>query len=186
MAALKSLADLFINELKDIYDAERQLTKALPKMAKNASNEQLQEAFQSHLEETQGQIERLEEVFKMIERPVRGKKCKAMVGLTEEGKELMDENAEPEVLDAGLICAAQKVEHYEIAAYGTLIEWARVLGYDSAVGLLEQTLQQEKAADEKLTSIASELNHRAEGEEGEAGEEEHTEEHQIVAGEQQE
>lgn len=159
--SLNTLEDLFLDELKDIYNAEKQLTKALPKMAKNAESAELREAFENHLEETKGQIERLEEVFKFLNKTARGKKCKAMEGLTEEGKELMEEDADEAVMDAALICAAQKVEHYEIATYGTLVAWARILGYEDAVGLLEETLEQEKAADEKLTEISSELNYAA-------------------------
>lgn len=167
--SLQTLEDLFLDELKDIYDAEKQLTKALPKMAKAAESDELREAFENHLEETKGQIERLEEVFKLINKTPRGKKCKAMAGLTEEGKELMEEDAEESVLDAGLICAAQKVEHYEIATYGTLIAWSRTLGYDDAIALLEETLEQEKAADEKLSEIAGELNFEAkEGQEAQS------------------
>lgn len=159
--SLNKLEDLFLDELKDIYNAEKQLTKALPKMAKNAESSALRDAFESHLEETKGQIERLEKVFKLLNKTARGKKCKAMEGLTEEGKELMEEDADDAVMDAALICAAQKVEHYEIATYGTLVTWARTLGYDDAVNLLEETLEQEIAADEKLTEIASAINYEA-------------------------
>jgi len=157
---LDNLEDLFLDELKDIYNAEKQLTKALPKMAKAASTEDLQEAFTSHLEETKGQIERLEKVFEVIGKPARGKTCKAMEGLVEEGSELMEEDGEPPVLDAGLICAAQKVEHYEIAAYGTLVTWAEILGYKKAIPLLEANLGEEKAADEKLTNWPAALTSR--------------------------
>lgn len=162
--SLEDLADLFLDELKDTYNAEKQLTKALPKMAKAAASEELRDAFESHLEETEGQIERLEKVFKIVGKAARGKTCKAMEGLVEEGADLMAEDAEPPVLDAGLICAAQKVEHYEIAAYGTLVTWAGILGYDKAVPLLEATLAEEKAADEKLTELAAEINFEAEPE----------------------
>jgi len=147
---MSALRETFLNELADLYDAEKQLLKALPKMAKAASEEDLKEAFESHLEETQGHIERLEQVFDIFEQPAKGKKCKAMQGLVEEADELIKENEG----DAALICAAQKVEHYEIASYGSLVAWARVLGEEQAAELLEETLDEEKAADEKLTSIA--------------------------------
>jgi len=162
--ALRTLEDLFLDELKDIFDAEKQLLKALPKMAKAASSDDLREAFENHLGETEGQVERLERVFDSLQKPARGKKCEAMEGLIKEGAELMEEDAAPTVLDAGLICAAQKVEHYEMAGYGTLVTWARILGYDDAVTLLEETLGEEKAADEKLTEVASELNYEADAE----------------------
>ena len=163
--SLDSLADLFLDELKDIYNAEKQLTKALPKMAKNATSEELQEALTMHLEETEGQIENLEKVFEALGKPARGKTCKAMEGLIEEGKELMEEDAEPSTMDAALIAAGQKVEHYEIATYGTLITWAKVLGYEaSVIDLLKQNLDQEKQADKKLSTIAESINHEAEAE----------------------
>jgi ferritin-like metal-binding protein YciE len=164
---MNTLEDLFLDELKDIYDAEKRITKALPKMAKSASTEDLREAFESHLEETEQHVQRLEQIFKLLEKPVRGKKCEAMEGLIEEGKELMEEDADEAVLDAGLICAAQKVEHYEIASYGTLVTWSKILGYSRATKLLEETLAEEKAADEKLTAVAGEINFEAEGEEAE-------------------
>ncbi|MGC4002259.1 MAG: ferritin-like domain-containing protein [Pirellulales bacterium] len=160
--SLESLADLFLDELKDLYHAEKQLTKALPKMAKNASSEELSQAFTDHLAETETQIERLESVFKLIDEPAKTKVCKAMKGLIEEGKELMEEDAEPSTLDAGLICGAQKVEHYEISGYGTLITWAGILGYDKkVVALLKESLAEEKAADVKLSKIAGSINHEA-------------------------
>lgn len=162
---LNTLDDLFLDQLKDVLDAEKRITKALPKMAKAADNDDLREAFESHLEETREQVERLEKVFKLLEKPARGKKCLAMEGLIEEGKELMEEDASPAVADAGLICAAQKVEHYEIAAYGTLVTWAKILGYEKVAGLLEKTLDEEKATDEKLNGIAQEINFEAESEE---------------------
>jgi ferritin-like metal-binding protein YciE len=165
--SMMTLDDLFLNELKDVYDAEKRITKALPKMAKAAETEELREAFEAHLEETRGQIERLERVFKMLDKPARAKKCAAMEGIIEEGKELMEEDAEPAVADAGLICAAQKVEHYEIAAYGTLVTWAKILGQDKIARLLEETLEEEKATDEKLTEIAGEINYEATDEEEE-------------------
>ena len=152
--SLDSLEKLFLEELKDIYNAEKQLTRALPRMAKAAESPQLQQAFTSHLKETEGQIQRLERVFKELGQAARGKKCKAMEGLIEEGKELMEEESEPQVLDAALIGAAQKVEHYEIAAYGCLSTYAELLGYSESAQLLRQNLQEEEAADKKLNALA--------------------------------
>ena len=157
--ALNSMQDLFVSQLKDVYSAETQLTKALPKMAKAASHPALAAAFEEHLEETRGQIDRLDEIFEMLDEKPRGKTCKAMQGLIEEGKETMDEDGEDAVIDAALIADAQRVEHYEISAYGTLKTLAALLGHDDAVALLEETLEEEKACDEKLTAIAeSEVN----------------------------
>jgi ferritin-like metal-binding protein YciE len=151
----KGFKDLFELELKDLYSAEKQLTKALPKMAKAATNDDLQQAFESHLEETEGQIERLEKIFKQLDiLYTRVEKCKAMEGLIEEGKEIMEEGLEPEVLDAALICAAQKVEHYEIAGYGCARTFARRLGHQEVAELLQETLDEEGSADKKLTEIA--------------------------------
>jgi ferritin-like metal-binding protein YciE len=152
---IKSFEDLFHHELKDIYSAEKQLTKALPKMAKAATNEELKQAFENHLQETEGQVERLEKIFAELDIPTtRVQKCKAMEGLIEEGKEIMEEDMEPELLDAALICAAQRVEHYEIAAYGCARTFAQRLGYDDVVELLQATLDEEGNADKKLTEIA--------------------------------
>ena len=159
--AAKNMQDLLIEELRDIYHAEKQLTRALPKMARAASNEQLKQAFTQHLEETQGQIERLEQVFEKLDTRTRGKHCHAMEGLIEEGKEVMEEPIEPEVLDAALIAAAQKVEHYEIAGYGTLIAMAKHLSMKDAAKLLAETLEEEKSADEKLTAIAEQGGNQA-------------------------
>lgn len=161
MAKLKTLEDFFIESLKDLYSAEKQITKALPKMAKAASSEELKDAFESHLEETENQITRLEKIGRSEGKALTGKKCAAMEGLLEEGKELMEEDAAPEVLDVALIAAAQKVEHYEIAAYGCAVTYARLLGKDDVVDLLQETLEEEAAADEKLTAIADELNPEA-------------------------
>jgi ferritin-like metal-binding protein YciE len=152
--SLDSLEKLFLEELKDIYNAEKQLTKALPRMAKAAESPELQQAFTNHLRETEGQIQRLERVFQELGQAARGKKCKAMEGLIEEGKELMEEESEPQVLDAALIGAAQKVEHYEIAAYGCLSTYAQLLGHSDAAQLLRQNLQEEEAADKKLNTLA--------------------------------
>jgi ferritin-like metal-binding protein YciE len=154
MKKLASLEDAFMTELRDMYNAESQLVKALPRMAKAASAPELQSAITEHLEQTRGQIERLEQVFDTLGARVRGKKCLAMEGLVEEGKELISEDAEPGVMDASIIAAAQKVEHYEIASYGTLCAWAKQLGHDDAAQLLSQNLEEEKMADQKLSQIA--------------------------------
>jgi len=151
---LNSLQDLFIEDLKDLYNAENQLIKALPKMAKAATSPELKQAFQTHLKETEVQVQRLEKIFKDLDESPKGKKCKAMEGLIEEGKELMEEDAEPEVMDAGLIGAAQKVEHYEIAGYGTVRTYAEMLGNDQAARLLQQTLDEEGMTDKKLNALA--------------------------------
>jgi ferritin-like metal-binding protein YciE len=149
-----SLQSLFIDELKDVYNAEKQLVTALPKMAKAASSPELSQALTQHLEETKAHVERLEQIFKSLDLPLRGKKCKGMEGLVEEGKEMLEEGGEDSVLDAGIISAAQRVEHYEMAAYGCLRTYAGLLGHDGAVKLLEQTLEEEEAADQKLTELA--------------------------------
>lgn len=151
----KGFTDLFELELKDLYSAEKQLMKALPKMAKAATNEDLKEAFESHLAETEEQIERLETIFKQLDVSyARVEKCKAMTGLIEEGESLMEEGLEPSVLDAGLICAAQKVEHYEIAGYGCARTFAQQLGHSKVADLLQETLDEEGMANKKLTEIA--------------------------------
>jgi ferritin-like metal-binding protein YciE len=150
----KKLNDLFLDTLKDIYFAEKQILKALPKMAKAAQSDKLRAAFEKHHDETEGQIERLEQVFESIDKPARGKTCEAIQGILDEGKEIMDEYKGTEALDAGLVSAAQAVEHYEIARYGTLKQWAQQLGMKDAVRLLDQTLQEEKKTDEALTSLA--------------------------------
>jgi ferritin-like metal-binding protein YciE len=144
---------LFLEELKDIYHAEKQLIRALPRMAKAAESPELQQAFTTHLKETQGQVQRLERIFKELGQPVRGKRCKGMEGLVEEGKEKMEEDGEAPVIDAALIASAQKVEHYEIAAYGCLRTYAQLLGYSEAARLLEETLKEEEATDKKLTEL---------------------------------
>jgi ferritin-like metal-binding protein YciE len=151
---MHTLEDMYVDLLKDLYSAEKQLVKALPKIAKSAQSSDLQKAFQDHLRQTEGHVERIERIFSDLEGSPRGKKCVGMEGLIEEGSELMKEDAEPEVLDAGLIAAAQKVEHYEIASYGTARAWAQRLGYNDATRLLQQTLEEESAANEKLTRIA--------------------------------
>ncbi|AVT77816.1 ferritin-like domain-containing protein [Rhodopseudomonas palustris] len=158
----KDLNDLFLDTLKDIYFAEKQILKALPKMAKAATSDKLRAAFEKHLAETEGQIERLEQVFELLEKPARGKTCDAILGILDEGKEIMDEYKGTEALDAGLLAAAQAVEHYEISRYGTLKTWAGLLGMKDAVKLIDQTLQQEKTTDMTLSKLAeSEVNYEA-------------------------
>ncbi len=154
MAETGTLHDAFIDELRDTYDAERQLTKALPKMSRAAASKELRTAFDAHLEETRGQIDRLEEVFAKLDEKVRGKHCDGMAGIIEEGRTLMEEDFSEVTMDAVLIAAAQRVEHYEIAAYGTLISWAQAMGHSDVIDLLQKNLDEEKAADEKLTTIA--------------------------------
>jgi ferritin-like metal-binding protein YciE len=154
MAEAGTLHDAFVDELRDTYDAERQLTKALAKLAKAATAPALQEAFQSHLEETEAQIQRLEQVFATLEEKVRGKHCDGIAGIIEEGKSIMQEDFDDATMDACLIASGQRAEHYEMAAYGTLVAWARALGHDEAAELLEETLDEEKAADEKLSALA--------------------------------
>lgn len=151
---MANLQDLFVDCLKDLHNAENQLVRALPKRAKAASNPDLKKAFETHLEETKGQIERLDMIFERLGESPKGKKCLAMEGLIGEGKELMEEDAEPEVMDAGLIGASQKIEHYEIAGYGTVRTYAKLLGNDEAAKLLQKTLDEEGATDKKLTALA--------------------------------
>jgi ferritin-like metal-binding protein YciE len=150
----KKLDELFHDTLKDIYFAEKKILSTLPKMAKAAQSEELKAAFEKHNTETEGQIERLEKVFAVIEKKPQGKTCAAIVGITDEGAEIMEEYKGSPALDAGLLGAAQAVEHYEISRYGTLIAWAEELGLDDAVALLEETLEEEEATDEALTEIA--------------------------------
>jgi len=154
---LKTLEDLFVHELQDIYSAEAQILKALPKMVKAAKSEHLRAAFQKHLEETKGQVERLNQVFDERAKPSKGVTCAGMQGLLSEGEELIDENAEPAVKDAGLIVAAQKVEHYEIAAYGSVCVFAEMLGKSNIKKLLKQNLAQEEATDKSLSELAESL-----------------------------
>jgi ferritin-like metal-binding protein YciE len=151
---MESLQDLYIHELKDIYNAEKQITKALPKLIKKAKSPELKQSFEEHLQQTEGQINRLEEIFQRLDESTTGPKCQGMEGLLKEGDELLKEDATPEVLDAGIIVAAQKVEHYEIAAYGSLCTFAESLGFDEDLELLKQTIEEEKMADEKLTELA--------------------------------
>lgn len=159
--ALDSLADAFYDELRDALSAERQLVKALPKMAKKASNEKLRTAFQSHLEETKKQVERVEKAFEDTGKSARSKKCEAMDGLVRETEEMMKESDPSEVMDAILIACAQKVEHYEIATYGTLCTWAECLGYKNALKLLKETMSEEEATDKKLTQLSKSVNQLA-------------------------
>lgn len=152
--SLESLQDLYINELKDIYSAEKQIMQALPRMAKAASNEELQLAFKNHLEVTRDQVQRLETIFDDLERKPRGKKCQGMAGLVEEGKEMMEEDGDPDVKDAGLIASAQRIEHYEISAYGTVRAFAQELGFDKHAQLLQKTLDEEGQTDKLLSGLA--------------------------------
>lgn len=151
---IKNLRDLFVNELRDIYHAEKQILKALPKMAKAASDSELRSAFEEHLEQTRNQVNRIETVFEEIEYKAKAKTCEAMQGLVTEGEDLIETAHDPDTRDAGLIASAQKVEHYEIATYGCLVSWAGQLGLNRASELLKETLAEEKATDEKLTSLA--------------------------------
>lgn len=170
---IDSLDILLEEELKDIYSAEKQLLKALPKMAKKASSDELRAAFEEHLTVTEGQVTRLEEVFEALGKTAKAKTCKAMQGLIKEATELMEEDADDAVMDAGLIAAAQKVEHYEIASYGTVRTWANLCGQEHAAELLQETLDEETEADQKLTELAESFVNLA-AEEGKEEEEEET------------
>jgi len=178
MAQAGTLHDAFIEELRDTYDAEKQLVKALPKLAKAAASTDLRAAFESHLEETKGHVERLEQVFQSLEEKPRGKHCEGIAGIIEEGKSMMGEEFDDATMDAVLIAAGQRAEHYEMAAYGTLIAWAESMGHTEALSLLQEILEEEKAADQKLTSLAeSGINQEAaEAAHGEDDEEEEEEE----------
>ena len=171
MSGMQSLEDLMQDELKDIYDAEKQLTKALPKLAKKATNEELRDALQTHLQETEGHVERLEQIFEQLGMPARGKRCEGMKHLIDEGNEMISEAEEDATRDAIMIAAVQKSEHYEIASYGTLRTWANVLGHGDIASLCEETLEEEKAADEKLTAIAESFVNEQSANEGEEEEE---------------
>jgi len=151
---MKTIGDLFLHHLKDIYYAEKRILKALPKMAKATNSPEMAEAFENHRQETEGQVQRLEQIFEILDKPARGLRCDAIEGLIAEANEVMDEAEEGGVLDAGLLASAQAVEHYEIARYGTMGAWAKQLGLSKAVELIEQTLAQEKAADQLLTQLA--------------------------------
>lgn len=158
---MQDLHTAFVEELRDVLSAEKQITKALKQMSKKASNEELRTAFESHLEETEGQIERLEAVFETLDLKPRAKHCDGMEGLLEEGKSILEKDGDPETKDAMMIAAAQKVEHYEIASYGTLASWAEHLGLTEAQKLIEETLAEEKATDEKLNELAKLINRAA-------------------------
>lgn len=158
---LQNLRDLWVDELKDLYHAEHQILKALPKMVKAAVDEDLKTAFEEHLEQTRGHVERLEQVFEQIDEAPKGKRCKGMEGIIAEGKEMLEMDLPEPVGDAALIAAAQRVEHYEIAAYGTVRTYAEILGESDAVALLEETLNEEKETDERLTGIAESVNPEA-------------------------
>jgi ferritin-like metal-binding protein YciE len=160
--AMATLEALFEDGLRDLYYAEKKLTRILPKMAKKATTPELAQAFTSHAEETEGQVERIEKVFELMNKTARGKKCEALEGLSAEGDHVMEEAEQDGVMDAGLIASAQAVEHYEIARYGTLIAWAKQLDMSEAAELLVETLEEEKAADEKLNGIAEKVNPMAE------------------------
>ena len=183
MSDTQTLHDAFLDELKDAYDAEKQLTKALPKLAKASTSPELRQAFEDHLEETNGHIEKLEQVFQSLDEKVKGKHCDGIAGIIEEGKNVMGEEFEGATLDAVLIASAQRAEHYEIAAYGTLVAWAKVMGHNDAADLLQEILDEEKAADEKLNAIAeSGVNEQAaSGVQGEAGEEDEGEEDEPMS-----
>jgi ferritin-like metal-binding protein YciE len=154
MAEAGTLHDAFIDELRDSYDAEKQLTKALAKLAKASANPKLRQAFESHLQETQNQIGRLEQVFASLGEKARGKHCDGIAGIIEEGKSIMEEDFDETTMDACLIAAGQRAEHYEMAAYGTLVAWAQAMGHTDAAKLLQRTLDEEKAADKKLSGLA--------------------------------
>ena len=160
--SLGSMQELLLDELKDIYSAEKQITRALPKMAKGTTSPELKKAFETHLEETKGQIERLDKIFEILgKKTARGKVCHGMQGVLEEGSEMLDETDKGELRDAGLISAAQRVEHYEIAAYGCVRNYAELLGHKDVAKLLDQTLAEEKATDEKLSQLSDQINAQA-------------------------
>jgi ferritin-like metal-binding protein YciE len=159
--SVESLQELFLDELKDLYSAEKQITKALPKMAKAATSSRLKDAFESHLAETNGQIERLEQIFDLLKKKGTGKTCEGMKGVLSEGAEVLQETKKGDLRDSGLITAAQRVEHYEMAGYGGVREYARLLGQKEIMALLDATLKEEEAADKKLTQIAKEVNSAA-------------------------
>ncbi len=175
MAGIDSLESLFQDELKDIYDAEKQITKALPKMIKKAGADELRAAFEEHLQQTEQQIQRLEEVFEQLGMPARGKKCIGMQNLLKEGAEMMAEAEDEDTRDALMIAAAQKVEHYEIATYGTLRVWANLLGHEESAALFEETLEEEKETDQRLTAIAESFVNQAAADTDDAGDEDEEE-----------
>lgn len=156
-----SLQELYVEQLRDLYNAETQLVKALPKMAKAAQSDALREGFERHLEQTKGHVERLEQIFSALDESPKGRKCAGMEGLVEEGEEVIKDQSDSDALDSGLVASAQRVEHYEIAGYGTVRTFAELLGEEEAVNLLQQTLDEEKETDEKLTELAKEVNAQA-------------------------
>jgi ferritin-like metal-binding protein YciE len=172
MSELATIKDLLEDEIKDLYSAEKQLTKAIPKMAKGSNNEELSAAFQAHLKETEGQIQRLEQVAKLLDTTPTGKKCKGMEGVIEEGAEALEEDGDEHVLDLGIIGAGSRVEHYEMAGYTTAINLAKQLGNDEVVELLTQNLNEEEAADEKLRTIGQQILQEAPTEENKESEDE--------------
>jgi len=169
---MESIRELLVDEMRDLYDAEKQLVKALPKVVKASTNSELSEAVAAHLEQTRGHVQRLEQAFELLGEKARSKSCVAMHGLIEEAQEVMQEDMPEPLVDSALICAAQKVEHYEIAGYGTVSAWAEALGLSDVAELLKETLEEEKAADEKLTGIAGEILMEAEALSEEGSEEE--------------
>ena len=181
MAQMETLHDAFLDELRDAYDAEKQLLKALPRMAKAAESDSLREAFEMHRQETEGHVDRLERVFAGLDERVRGKHCDGMAGIIDEGKTVMEEAGET-TLDAMLIASAQRAEHYEMAAYGTLVAWARAMGHQDAAGLLQEILEEEKATDEKLTQLAEGGINQTAAEAAHGGEEEEEEEEGMAVG----
>jgi ferritin-like metal-binding protein YciE len=176
--ANNGLRELYLDELRDLHNAESQLLKALPKMAKASSSEELRQGFEEHLEQTKGHVERLEQIFEALDENPKGKKCAGMEGLVKEGSEVMDEDFEGAVMDAALIGAAQRVEHYEIAAYGTVIAFAEQLGESEHVSLLKETLEEEKETDEKLTTLSEDINSQANSESAES-EDQSTDEQEV-------
>jgi ferritin-like metal-binding protein YciE len=182
MAAANTLHDAFIDELRDAYDAEKQLTKALPKLAKAASSSELRSVFEKHLEETRGHVTRLEQVFESIDEPAKSKHCEGIAGIVEEGKSILDEDFQGTTMDACLVAAGQRAEHYEMAAYGTLVAWARAMGHVEAADLLQQTLEEEKAADRKLSALAEDGINQDAAEEAHQGEGRHDEVAQSARG----
>ena len=178
---MESVRELLIEQMRDLYDAEKQLVKALPKMAKAASNEDLREAFENHLEETRQHVARMERAFEMMDAPAKSKPCEGMKGLVEEGKETVEEDLTEPLLDSAIICAAQKVEHYEIAGYGTLIAWANSIGLQDVAEVFEETLREEKEADEKLTQVSGDILAQAVETEGVADAEGKEEEQVVTA-----
>ena len=180
MPELNSLQALFENELRDVYDGEKQIIKALPKIIKATANEDLKEGLTAHLEETRGHVERLEQAFESLGLKARGKHCAGIEGILEEGSDLLGEDGEDAVMDAGIIAACQRVEHYEITAYGTLMAWAKLLGHKEALGLLKANEQEEKAADQKLSKIAESVVNREALAIGDEDEEEEEEEDELV------